>query len=249
MADRRAKQEREEQAAAWVWARLPDGADRAKPALSPTRIVLAALELADAEGVDALSMRGVAKRLGAGTMSLYRHVATRDDLIDLMVDEVVGAAPLPDRPSGDWRADLTTLARSTRRTVREHPWVAGYLSRPGLGPHSLARTEFALAAVAGLGLSTDRMLDLIGTVDAFTLGFVQDEWGRQEARRRAGLSEAGWREQQAAYLDRVVAAGDHPQLGRVGAGPADEPDERFARRLGYVLDGLAAALGHAGSRG
>ncbi len=247
MADRKAERERAEKATALVWTRLegaPRTAGRAKPALSLPKIVRAALDLADAEGIDALSMRSVAKRLGAGTMSLYRHVATRDELIDLMTDEVLGEAPLPATPSGHWRADLTALARGLRQMVHRHPWVVRHLSRPSLGPNFRARTEFALAAVDGFGLGIDAMLDVVGTVNAFTLGFVQDELADHEARQRTGLTEEEWHEQIAPFVQQVLSTGAYPRLARVVAAAEDQPDmdEIFERRLGYVLAGLSLTL-------
>ena len=95
----------------------------ATPKAAPSRsaAVRAAIEIADNEGVEALSMRKVAARLGAGTMSLYRYVANKDDLLDLMVDAVIGEEPLPEEPSGDWRTELAEQARRARRSAQRHP--------------------------------------------------------------------------------------------------------------------------------
>src|SRR3954453_8973113 len=95
------------------WTR-PDFRPRgAHPALGREQIVRAAMEIADAEGLEAISMRRVAAGLGAGTMSLYWYVAGKDELLDLMVDAAFGEFRIPDRPTGDWRADLRLIAHET----------------------------------------------------------------------------------------------------------------------------------------
>ena len=112
-----------------IWS-VPERQGRGpRPAYSRAQITEAAVRIADAEGLDAASMRRIAADLGTGAMSLYRYVPSRDDLIELMVDHVLLEAGIPDRPTGDWRADLTLVAENTRRIWRAHPWLAG-LRRP-----------------------------------------------------------------------------------------------------------------------
>jgi AcrR family transcriptional regulator len=191
-------------------------------------------------------MRKVAARLGAGTMSLYRYVSGKDDLLDLMVDAVLGEDDLPDEPSGDWRSELAELARRTRRGARRHPWAIGFLlARPNLGPNALRGIEYAMAAVDGLGLDADRMLDMVSTVQAFVIGFVQAELAEVEAQRRTGLTQEQWRARVAPYVGQLVASGRYRFFERIVVEAEDFPDAdaTFERRLGYVLDGLAASLG------
>jgi AcrR family transcriptional regulator len=227
-----------------IWARLDQSAQRPKPLLTHHQIVAAAIEIADSEGLQALSMRKVAARLGAGTMSLYRYVANKDDLLDLMVDAILGEE-LPDKPSGDWRSELAEQARRVRRGARRHPWAIGFmLARPNLGPQALRTIEHAMAAVDGLGLDIDQMLDMVATVGAFAVGFVQAELAEQEAQRRTGLTEEQWRARMAPYIRRLIATGRYPYLERIVIEAEDFPDidTTFERRLSYVLDGLAANL-------
>jgi AcrR family transcriptional regulator len=228
-----------------IWARLDRPGRRPQPALTHEQIVRAAVEIADAEGVEAVSMRKVAAKLGAGTMSLYRYVASKDDLLDLMVDAVLGEDPLPEAPAGDWRAELAGLARRARTVARRHPWTVGFLlARPNLGPNALRQIEYAMAAVDGLGLDVDGMLDMVNTVTAFVTGFVQAELAEQEARRRTGLTDEQWRASMAPYVRQLIAGGRHPYFERIVVEAEDYPDvdATFERRLALVLDGLAASL-------
>lgn len=227
-----------------IWTRLEREARGPRPSLRYRDIVTAAIEIADAEGLDALSMRKVAGRLGAGTMSLYRYLTNRDELVDLMVDQVVGQEPLPE-PSGHWRTDLAELARRDRQVARRHPWSVGLmLGRPRLGPAGLRHVEFSMAAVDHLGLTVDQMADVGSTVAAFVYGFVQAELADSATLQRMGLTEPQWRERITPYLVDVLGSGRYPYAQRIVEEAEDYPnnDVVFARRLGYVLDGIAADL-------
>src|SRR3954469_10787125 len=124
-----------------------------KPGLSLARIVAAGVRVADAEGLDAVSMNRVAKELGASSMSLYRYVDSKDELLALMIDAALGEVPaLP--PEGDWRARLERWAWATVRAMRAHPWATqAPVAGPPLAPHAVAWFEDALAALAGTGLT------------------------------------------------------------------------------------------------
>jgi AcrR family transcriptional regulator len=228
-----------------IWARLDRSARRPQPSLSHEQIVRAAIEIADAEGAEALSMRKVASKLGAGTMSLYRYVATKDDLLDLMVDAALGEEELPDEPSGDWRAELAEMARRSRRLGLRHPWMIGFIiGRPNFGPNLVRLLEYSMAGVDGLGLDADGMLDMTSTVSAFVAGFVQAELAEAEALRRTGLTEEQWRARMGPYIRELLATGRYPFMERIMIEAEDYPDAdaMFERRLSFVLDGLAANL-------
>jgi AcrR family transcriptional regulator len=228
-----------------IWARLDRSQRRPQPSLTHEQIARAAIRIADVEGVQALSMRRVASELGAGTMSLYRYVDSKDDLLDLMVDTVVGENELPDKPSGDWRSELAELARRSRAIAHRHPWAVRFLlARPNLGPNAVRQLEYAMAAVDGLGLDIDGMFDMASTVAAFVVGFVQEELAEAEAQRRTGLTVEQWRARMAPYVRQLIATGRYPFLERVVVEAEDYPDvdATFERRLSLVLDGLAANL-------
>ena len=130
-----------------VWARRRQ--QREQPALSQDRIVSEAIRLLDDKGIDALSMRSLGTRLGAGATSLYRHVANKDELIELVVDEVYGEMQVPDADDpAAWRAAVARCAHSLRSMVLRHPWVASVLGQVGLaelGPNLMQQSERMLA--------------------------------------------------------------------------------------------------------
>ncbi|MDH2425341.1 TetR/AcrR family transcriptional regulator [Sphaerisporangium sp. TRM90804] len=208
--------------------------------LSAGRIVRAAVELADAEGLEGLSMRKVAERLGFTTMSLYRHVPGREQLLDLMLDAVRGERPLPTGGDG-WRARLEACARDGWELRRRHPWVAEVRgSRRLPGPNAIAYYDHMLGAVAGTGLAPAQMIaavNLVGRfVDAEALTLV--ETARLE--RSSGVSEQEWwgaRDSLYQRLDRF------PTLTALWeAGGYDRPEDSFEFGLARVLDGIEALI-------
>lgn len=224
-----------------VWTRPRPEPRRRAPGVD--QYVAAALAVADAEGLAAVSMRRVAGDLGSGTASLYRYITNRDELVDLMVDAAQGEDPLPE-PTGDWRADLGAVARGLRTTLLRHPWLAGELTgRPALGPNSLRRSESALRA--GVALTPDITLasQALGTVRAYVLGSVAAQLALRRAEQRTGLSEEEWQRSVGPYITEVLAAGEHPMLARrVIEAEELDPDVEFTFGLDCVLDGLAARL-------
>jgi AcrR family transcriptional regulator len=226
-----------------IWSRIERGGRGPAPSLTHDRIAEVAVEIADAEGLEALSMRKIAARLGAGTMSLYRYVQSKDDLLELMVDRTFEAAHSV-RVTGDWRADIAEIARCQRRVQRAHPWLAGSSARPTFGPNMLAMVEKALGAVADLGLDIDGMLDLWLTVSTFVDGYVQAELAEQHAVRRSELTQQQWRDRVRPYVMGLVESGKYPQFTRLVKDAEDfpDPDVTFERRLGYVLDGLESLI-------
>ncbi|WP_345458895.1 TetR/AcrR family transcriptional regulator [Actinoallomurus oryzae] len=205
------------------------------------------MAIADEEGLTAVSMRRIAARLGTGTTSLYRYVAKKDDVLELMVDEVMGELR-GTVLTGDWRADLRTIARLLRETALRHPWLPALSSgRSNHGPNSLWWTELCLSVFDGMDLSTDEMLAGLGTLSAFVLGRVLGELGDQEAARRSGLSHEQWMEQQGEYGPAIVNSGLYPRFSRViieaeTPHAADRQERAFEAGLERVLDGLAAHL-------
>ena len=155
-------------------------------------ITAVAVALADTQGIEAVSMRALAVELGVGAASLYRYVARKDELIDLMVDAVMGN-DLHFEIRGEWRADLRSVARGLRAMTLRHPWMAVHgTGRRNLGPNTARRYEEVLGAIHGLGLGIDEMLVMIETLDAFVRGRAIEDLSEQEAARRSGLSQEEW---------------------------------------------------------
>jgi AcrR family transcriptional regulator len=140
-----------------------------RAALSQSRVVEAAIKVADAEGVDALTMRRVAETLGFTTMSLYRHVPGKPELLDLMVDAVWGGTERT--PAGPWREGLEFFARQMWSMYRAHPWMLQLTtSRRMPGPHATTRRDAAFAVVSGLGLRPEEIVAVVTTVVQFVDG-------------------------------------------------------------------------------
>lgn len=225
-----------------VWTRPRPEPRRRAPGVD--QYVAAALAVADAEGLAAVSMRRVASDLGSGTATLYRYITNRDELVDLMVDAAQGEDPLPE-PTADWRAGLAAVAHGQRATLLRHPWLAGELTgRPSLGPSSLRRTESALRAAVALTPDITLASQALGVVNAYVLGSVATQQAARSAEQRSGLTEEQWQRSVGPYISEVLAAGEHPMLARrVHEAEEPDPDVEFAFGLDCVLDGLAARLG------
>ncbi|WP_433444745.1 TetR/AcrR family transcriptional regulator [Nonomuraea sp. CA-141351] len=219
-----------------VWER-PEPPSRPAPSpLSRERIVRAAIDLADRDGLDAVSLRKVAAALDAGPMRLYGYLSTKEELLDLMVDEVYGEI-VPSGPAGDdWRVVLGDLSRRTRQAALRHEWFADLLgSRPRLGPNALAFLEASLACMGEAPVGT--VMRVVGTVNAYVLGAVRREITELRAERATGMNEQEWQIASGPYLTRMLATGRYPALARVIEGEDANPD--FEEGLDCVLDGVA----------
>jgi AcrR family transcriptional regulator len=233
-----------------VWMRPVREPRGQHPPLTRDTIAAAGIAIADAEGIDALSMRKVAAELGCGTMSLYRHVSSKDELLDVMIDAGIGeTAGAAATPGGNWREDLRRSACGLRAGILRHPWVVRVIGRrPALGPSMLASTEATLSAVDGLGLSIDQMLWTIGLVNAFVVGFVVNELAEREWRYpladQSGPQARQWASVMVPYLQSIIESGQYPLVSRMVIDAADfpDPDAVFGWQLDRVLDGLAAII-------
>jgi AcrR family transcriptional regulator len=228
------------------------GRNRLAPALSRAEIVDAAIAVADAEGSDAVSMRRIAQVLRVGTMSLYWHVANKDQLLDLMLDALIGEIEVPE-PSGDWQADLRAEALNERVTLLRHLWVMDFLGgRPPLGPNTLLHLDRALALLDGLGLDVATAMNILGTVQTYVLGAVLREMREARAEQeQAEMDPAEWEPTRTAWRNRLEADGRFTRVVRFldeGIDPdaAETRDERFEFGLDSVIDGIAAKVAEPG---
>ena len=199
----------------------------------------AAIDLADADGLEAVSLRKVATELDVGPMRLYGYIASKDELLDLMVDAVHAEI----RPTGDtWREALRSLAESTRRAAHDHEWLADLLGgRPQLGPHALASGETVAAALKDVDV--DAVMPVVGAVNAYVIGAVRREIAERRAERSTGLDKHGWQVELGPYLLRAFATGDFPALSTVVHDATHlDADETFRMGLDFLLDGIEARL-------
>ena len=226
-----------------IWERLQQ-ATGARLALSRDQIVRAAMAIADAEGAHAISMRRIAAELGSTAMALYRHVFSKDDLLDLMLDAVFGEIALPERPSGDWRADLRAFAYESRAVLKRHAWVLPLLvSRPTLGPSYLRWFEFSLACVTNRGLDIATTAQVVGVLTGYVAAAASYERAEEENTRRIGLTEADKRAIVTPYIQGVIASGRYPNFARFFSEQVSlDPEQSFAFGVECVLDGIAAQL-------
>ncbi len=215
--------------------------------LTRQRVVRAGIEIADAEGLDGLSMRGVAARLGVSTMSPYRYVDGKEHLIVLMADEAYGEEGYPDSQPPDWRARLELVGRTLWRLHRRHPWLAQVtpLTRPLPLPHLAAHADRSLAALDGLGFDATEMLDRQVLLYAHIQGLAMHLESEARAAAASGLSDEQWLERQGPAMDAIVTSGRYPAFGRVLSTLAEtgydlDLDGLFELGLRYLLDGIAA---------
>lgn len=230
-----------------IWARPEHPGRGPAPKHSRAEIAKAAVEIADAGGLDAVSMRKVAAAIGAGTMSLYRYVHNKDELYALMVEHVIsGFEDREWRAPDDWRRVLTELAWGTRAVVLAHPWfpaAAAGIQAPG--PNMLRGMEHAMAAVDGLDLDIDEMLEIVTMVMTFATGMAQDQLAERQAVLRSGLGKQEWQFRSAPYIRSLIESGDHPYLRRIiidARIPHEDDERRFARAVDRLVTGIAATL-------
>ena len=233
-------------AAPLVWDR-PEPAKRPAPKpLSRDRIVRAAIAIADKKGLEAVSLRNVAAALDAGPMRLYGYLSTKEELLELMVDEVYGEMEAAGPMRGGWRKALRTMAHRVRDAAKKHPWFVDLLGgRPHVGPHALVQLEAALAALhqaAGFE-DIDEVLCANRTVTAYVIGALRCDASELRAERESGMNETEWQLASWPYIERIVASGNFPTLGKVVHDAKHaSPDVMFDRGLDCVLDGIAARL-------
>ncbi|MEO8371021.1 MAG: TetR/AcrR family transcriptional regulator [Candidatus Solibacter sp.] len=202
------------------------------------------------EGLDAVSIRRIANELGSGAMSLYRHVSSKDQILDLLLDAAYGEIAVPPAVSGDWRNDLRNMARQTRRILKRHWWLGPLLtSRPPFGSHYLRWFEFLLAAAgcAGAALDMQSKVRMVGTLFAFVNGAVGYELGEESTNRKHNLTPERKREIAAPILAPLLATGRYPNLAQFAAqGTGEMSDEDFDFRLECVLAGLGVRVAQDG---
>lgn len=219
-----------------------------KPALSLRRIVDAAVRVADAEGLDAVSMGRVAAEAGTAPMSLYRHVKGKDLLLDHMVDAAWGPPPTQPEPGQGWREGLSRWAWTMRARAHAHPWTIR-LPVKGLPimPNEVAWFESALACLDGTRLSEARKASVIMLLAGYVRNISATEQDIMAAMRASGLNPDEWMASYAAMLRKLVDPSRFPALAAfIDAGvfeAADEPDDEFIFGLDRILDGVGALIG------
>ncbi|MFE9934317.1 GntR family transcriptional regulator [Streptomyces sp. NPDC005533] len=206
------------------------------------RMVRAAVEIADAEGLAALTMRRLGVELGTSAMSLYRHVNGKEHLVVLMSDAAFGEQSLPQWPPPHWRERLELSATLQWRLYQAHPWLAGAmnLNQPLLVPNGIRHIDWALAALDGLGLDAGTRMHAAVTLFAYVRGHAMGLEPESAAARSSGVSGEQRMQAQEDRLAARAGGGAFPALADARAGLSPESLFRFG--LTALLDGLAARL-------
>lgn len=223
-----------------IWLRPARSGRGPAPEHSLAEIARAAVALADADGLSAVTMRAVAAAIGTAPASLYRYVNTRSELLELMADLVVAEYSAGEVASGDTVADLLALARETLAIYHRHPWLLDIPSTGGLpGPNALSYIERVLRILSGTDLSSTAKFELIGLLTGAVRSFAQME----AEQRRAGQDADQWQDSVASYLVQVAASGRHPHLAAALAAASSETEVEpqlplFDRATTRILTGL-----------
>ncbi|KOU23759.1 GntR family transcriptional regulator [Streptomyces sp. WM6372] len=208
------------------------------------RIVRAAVEIADAEGLAALTMRRLGAELGVSAMSLYRHVSNKEQLVVLMADAAFGEQVLPERPPPHWRERLELSATLQWRLYRAHPWLAASmnLNRPLLIANGIRHIDWALAALDGLGLDAGTRMHAAVTLFGYVRGHAVDLEPESDASRTSGVSGQQWMRAQETRLAALVDDGAFPAFAAARTRSDLSPESLFQYGLAALLDGLAGRI-------
>jgi AcrR family transcriptional regulator len=223
-----------------IWLRPARSGRGPVPEHSAEEIARAAITLADAEGLTAVTMRAVAAAIGTAPASLYRYVDTRGELLELMADQAAGEYSPGEPDSGDPVAALIALGHLALGMYRRHPWLLDIPATAGLpGPNGLAIMDHVLGILSGTDLSVSDKLELFGLFSGSVRSFAQLEADQQQAAR----DTAAWQASVAAYLTEVVATGRYPHLAAAlsslpAAGDPGPQEPLFDRVMTRILSGL-----------
>jgi AcrR family transcriptional regulator len=228
-----------------IWARAEPRGRGPAAALSRDQIAETALAIADAEGIDAVSIRRIARELRSGAMSLYHYFDSRDELLELMADRIAAEMVVPGGLPTDWREALKAIARQSRAAFARHPWLHTTLhERMRVTPNLMRHIEQSAQAVQPLvkrGYDAELLSSIVAAVDDYTVGYtIREGFSVGPEERARGIEEAF----QEPHLQYLLDSGEFPLLSRFVGEGGDLPDaDRFEDGLEWLLDGFAAKLG------
>lgn len=224
--------------------RRPTPAASAESALVRKRVIAAAMQIADDEGLTALSIRGLAAKLRMPAMSLYRHVRSKEELLLLMADAALGEEKLPEPPPKGWRAQMELGARLEWRVLRRHPWLARVMniSRPTPTPNALSYANWIMRALDGSALDASGKLRLHVIIHGFIQGLAVNIEAEAQAIGDTGLTEEDHMRMQETQFAAIAASGRVPYFAKMmGELPQEfdiNVDDLFERGLQSLLDGF-----------
>jgi AcrR family transcriptional regulator len=231
-----------------MWGVTPETVPRRGTGLDRVTIVRAAIAIADADGMDAVTMRRVAERLGTGPMSLYRYVPDKDALVSMMVDEVIGGSPGPaergNLPAA-WREALRAVAEVIWTVCQDHPWYAeAIMVRPPLTPNGAAGLELCLSIFDGYELDIATKMLFVGMVQNAVITAALNNALEGRDRERLDMTEEEVMDEGAPFIKVMLESGRYPRVADfiVSAEHVSEKEE-VMRNVELILDGIAARLG------
>jgi AcrR family transcriptional regulator len=239
---------------ALLWGRLERGRRGPKPKLSQDEVIAAAIALADAEGLEALSMRRVAERVGLSPMALYTYAPSKAELVELMYDRAMAELAPPDEDAAGWRAKLEAVARQLWALGHRHPWMMRMaMHRPPLGPNFIRRMEAVFRAIDGVGLDEIEMELVEGLLTDYVRGAVRSALDAVEVEQRSGMTDEQWLAIAEPALVEILDPEAFPVLHRVGEAMKAAYQGAFDRNRGFefglqrVLDGVELFIARKGN--
>ena len=228
-----------------LWEGRPESEKGPRPKLTLERVIATGIELADRDGLEALSMRRLAQDLDVGTTSLYRYVPSKRELLDLMLDTVSGPSEARSAASTyGWREFLAATARESRLLYLAHPWMLqANWTRPVMGPSSIADLDLFFTGFHGVPLADQEKMDLRASLDSFVSGSVRQELLWHTAAVESGLSEDEFWQLQMPTLNRAIESGQFPAMVTMDRNTFDSSwADTFETGLQLILDGIASMI-------
>ncbi|MEW5688058.1 MAG: TetR/AcrR family transcriptional regulator [Pseudomonadota bacterium] len=233
-----------------LWGSTEPGRRGPKPRYSVEEVVAAAIAVADAEGLGAISVRRIAVELGVSPMSIYTYVPSKAELVLLMYDRVLGETRDPEAVCDGWRERLMFIAAERWTLCERHPWMLDLaMHRPPLGPNLLERHEAALRILAGTGLDEITKDLVIDVLHHYLLGALKQAREAREVERESGLTDEQWFAEAEPAIMARLEPGKFPNLMRLGEAWREidkaqfaDPQWRFRFGLQVVLDGIEALI-------
>lgn len=203
--------------------------------MSRERVLRAAVEFADRNGIEALSMRKLARELGVEAMTLYYYVANKDQILDGLVDLVFTEIDTPEA-GGDWKEQMRGRAHSARKVLRRHPWAIGLLeSRKAPGPATLKHHEATLGALRAAGFTVQQTARAYSLLDSYIYGFALQEAALPIAGNKPMAEVAG------PIMERF-ATGEYPHMVEIATQVVMQPDYDYGNEFAYGLEVILDAL-------
>jgi AcrR family transcriptional regulator len=229
-----------------MWEKIERSSKAPSVKLTHTMIAQAAVRVADAEGLQGVTLRRLASELEVATMAIYRYVSSKEDILELMVDAVQPEARLGDGLT-NWREAVTAYASNLRASMKQHEWIVELppRARLSLTPRRFAAIEAVLSSLDGQGLSIDSMMLIVETVSAYTMGVTASEIARAQLISSSGLRGVdGLREALGPQMAWLLNSGQYPTYARYirEAKDRDREELRFSAGLDFTLNGISASL-------